>query len=175
MSIRRSELPPDVLARIDAEAGPDLRRQANRAFSPAVLIDEGQSRARERMNKTEARYAQHLARLRAGGVILAFFFELFRLRLAHSTFYCPDFLVVRAERPVVQFHEVKGFMRDDAAVKVKTAAQLYPEFHFLVVRAAKGGRWTTTEVKRWQQRNEQAADGDRKDERPSRRKTSTSS
>jgi hypothetical protein len=44
--------------------------------------------------------------------------------------YTPDFMVI-AEDDVVEFHEVKGgFWRDDAKVKIRVAAELYPMFRF---------------------------------------------
>lgn len=48
---------------------------------------------------------------------------------------------------LVEFHEVKGFMRDDARVKFKVAAALYPWFEWvLVVRDGKG--WEVTYARR---------------------------
>jgi hypothetical protein len=35
-------------------------------------------------------------------------------------------------------HEVKGFWQDDARVKIKVAASIYP-FKFIAVKKAKGG------------------------------------
>ncbi len=95
------------------------------------------------MNALERRYAQHLSLLYAAGEILGFYYEVFKVRLARSTFYTPDFLVVRqaTEAHVLEFHEVKGWMRDDAAVKLKVAAEMYPEFGFVLARREKGGGW----------------------------------
>ncbi len=44
---------------------------------------------------------------------------------------------------VLEMREVKGFMRDDAAVKLKVAAATYP-FRFVLVRVRpknRGGGW----------------------------------
>lgn len=98
-----------------------------------------------RMNKLESRYGQHLAvRLRAGEIV-AFRFQPLKLRLADSTFYSPDFLVVTAHR-AIELHETKGFMRDDAAVKIKVAAAQYPWFLFRLVRADGAHGWDIREV-----------------------------
>lgn len=84
------------------------------------------------MNKTEARYAKLLDDRLHAGEILWYKFEGVKLRLADNTFYSPDFFVMLADG-TLEVHEVKGFMTDDAAVKVKVAAAMYP-FQFIVVR-----------------------------------------
>jgi hypothetical protein len=42
--------------------------------------------------------------------------------------------------------EVKGFMRDDAQVKLKVAARLFRRFDFVLVKK-KGTGWDISEVK----------------------------
>lgn len=99
------------------------------------------------MNKTEAAYAAHLEARRRAGEIAWIKFEGVKLRLADNTFYSPDFAVMGADG-VLEMHEVKGFMKDDAAVKLKVTADMYP-FRFLLVRARakkNGGGWDVTEV-----------------------------
>ena len=56
-----------------------------------------------------------------------------RRRSADATRYTPDFLV---ELPggLLELHEVKGFWRDDARVKFKVAAELFPMFRFVAVK-----------------------------------------
>ena len=73
-------------------------------------------------NKTEAAWDRRLADLRAAGVIRAYAFELFKIRLAGNTYYSPDFVVMRNDGSLAIL-EIKGFMRDDAAVKLKVAAE----------------------------------------------------
>ena len=98
------------------------------------------------MNKTEQDYAANLERLRQAGYIAWFKFEGVKLRLADNTFYSPDFAVMTAEGRM-QMHEVKGFWQDDARVKIKVAADLYPfEFIAVKVKAKKdGGGWSVEE------------------------------
>lgn len=99
------------------------------------------------MNKTEDAWAAHLEERRRAGEIVWFKFEGVKLRLADNTFYSPDFAVMCADG-VLEMHEIKGFMTDDAAVKLKVAADMYP-FRFLLVRARSkknGGGWGVTEV-----------------------------
>ena len=100
-----------------------------------------------RMNKTESRYADYLEMRRRSGEIVWFRFEGMKLRLADNTFYTADFAVKTADG-ALEFHEVKGFMTDDGAVKLKVAAEQYP-FRFLLVRsqlAKHGGGWDIREI-----------------------------
>ena len=93
------------------------------------------------MNKTEAAYAQRLELLKHAGHVLWYRFEGLKLRLADSTFYSPDFAVMLANG-AIECHEVKGHWTDDARVKIKVAAEMYP-FRFIAVRAVRGGQWET--------------------------------
>jgi len=94
------------------------------------------------MNKTEMAYANHLELLKQSGHVAWFKFEGIKLRLADNTFYSPDFAVMLVSG-VLQMHEVKGFWQDDAKVKIKVAADIYPiEFIAVKAKAKKdGGGW----------------------------------
>lgn len=98
------------------------------------------------MNKTEAAYDAHLElRCRAGEIVWRKF-EGLKLRLANNTFYTPDF-VVMLDDGTLECHEVKGFWTDDARVKIKVAAALYP-FRFIAIKAQtkrEGGGWSVEE------------------------------
>lgn len=98
------------------------------------------------MNKTESAYADHLEMLKAAGEILWYRFEGMKLRLADNTFYTPDFVVMR-DNYHLECHEVKGFWQDDARVKIKVAADIYP-FRFLAFKPEakkRGGGWVREE------------------------------
>lgn len=104
---------------------------------------------KDRMNKTERAYADQLYSLQLAGEILQYEFEGVKLRLAPGAFYTPDFLVVTPER--IELHEVKGFWREAAKVRIKTAAAKYPYFKFIVVKYDKPsrravGRWSFEEI-----------------------------
>ncbi|WGR74320.1 MULTISPECIES: DUF1064 domain-containing protein [unclassified Bradyrhizobium] len=97
------------------------------------------------MNKTEAKYAEHLKSIE-GTVIAWSKFEAVKLRLADNTFYTPDFAVMLLDG-TMEMHEVKGFWEDDARVKIKVAASLYP-FRFKALKpiaAKRGGGWEVEE------------------------------
>lgn len=95
------------------------------------------------MNKTEALFLAHLKATHPDAWIER---EPFALKLGNGVRYNPDFAVWRydapTESPALTCYEVKGHMRDDAAVKLKVAAS---KFHFarfvLVWRDRKSGGW----------------------------------
>ena len=89
------------------------------------------------MNKTESAYAEYLERLKLGGHICDWKYEAVKLRLADKTFYTPDFLVVMPDG-LIELREVKGFLEDDARVKIKVAAEQFP-FRFIAVKKGCGG------------------------------------
>lgn len=87
------------------------------------------------MNKTEKAYADFLELRKRAGEILWYKFEGIKLRLADKTFLTPDFAIMNADCSI-QLDDIKGFMMDDANVKIKVAAELYP-FRFNIVRKGK--------------------------------------
>jgi hypothetical protein len=96
------------------------------------------------MNKTEHAYMTDvLAARMLAGEIVNWWFEGVTLKLAKDTRYTPDFLVMLSDG-TLECHEVKGFMRDDANVKLKVAAQMFP-LKFVLVKKDKEG-WHITEV-----------------------------
>lgn len=96
-----------------------------------------------KMNKTEAEYADMLAARLVAGEIKWYEFEGVKLRLADNTFYSPDFIVMAADG-VIEIHEVKGFWRDDARVKIKVAAAKHPFRFYAISKKTKkqGGGWS---------------------------------
>lgn len=102
------------------------------------------------MNGLEAAYAGILeASLRAGEIVF-YKFEALKLRLADKTFYTPDFLVQHRDGSL-ELVECKGFWRDDARVKIKVAAELFPCFRFTAVQRLtkkQGGGWLGEEIRR---------------------------
>lgn len=89
-----------------------------------------------KMNKLEQKYAAHLDTLKHAGDILDWKFDAINLRLADGCFYKPDFMVLTKEM-ALEMHETKGFMTDDALVKLKVAAASFP-FPFKLIKWIKG-------------------------------------
>lgn len=125
-------------------------------LGPAVNLATPKARGRTHvpgmMNKIEEAYSEVLETRRIAGEIAAWWFEAVKLRLADKTFYTCDFLVQLSDG-FLEMHEVKavwstgkaGF-QEDARVKIKVAAKLFPLFVFVAVAGAKKrGDWTWTE------------------------------
>ncbi len=91
---------------------------------------------KQTMNKTEQRYSIQLEMLKLSRQIIEWRFEPLKFKLAKNTLYTPDFLVVTKEH--MKLVEIKGFLRDDAAVKFKMARELYPWFEWEMVRLYRG-------------------------------------
>ena len=86
------------------------------------------------MNSFEAAWAADLEILKYAGEVLDYKYEHLNFKLAgYKCFYKPDFYVVYHDH--FEIHEVKGFVRDDALVKFKVAASMYPH---LVWKMCKG-------------------------------------
>lgn len=113
-----------------------------RAIDPVLPHERSwHPKGEDGLNKTERRFRDEVTSL-----VHRIRRESLKFRLAGRTWYTPDFIVQEfpyGTPPLCV--EIKGFMRDDAAVKLKTAASLYPEFRWLLVRAIKGG-WDVREV-----------------------------
>lgn len=101
---------------------------AAQGLAPAIVVPPAVSQApNDGMNKTERSFWQR-AREAFGEHAYR---EPITLRLAGRTRYTPDFLI--RESGDLVFYETKGFMRDDASVKLKVAAEQYPFFLFVLV------------------------------------------
>lgn len=120
--------PPPELARANVKGGRGIRR------------------APGEMNKLEAQYAAHLDVLKHAGEVRWYGFEAVKFRLAENTSYTPDFLVMTDDNGLIECHEVKGpykktyFCEDDAKVKIKVAAAMFP-FVFVIVWPCKQHGW----------------------------------
>lgn len=65
-------------------------------------------------------------------------------KLGDDCRYTPDFIEISQEDKFIAW-EVKGFMRDDALVKLKVAARMFPFLDFYVVKRIKGS-WETKKI-----------------------------
>ena len=103
------------------------------------------------MNKTERAFAQHLDELKQKGLIVEYWFESIKLKVASNRCeYLPDFLALRSDGSLVIF-EVKGakaIFTDDAKVKCKVCADKYPFPLYVVFPIPKknGGGWQFEEM-----------------------------
>ena len=90
------------------------------------------------MNKLETAYSVHLEYRRLQGEVSWWRFEAMTLKLAKDTRYTPDFAVMLADGSI-ECHETKGHWEDDALVKIKVAAAMFP-FAFIAA-SADGDGW----------------------------------
>jgi hypothetical protein len=105
-------------------------------------------------NQLEADFAQHLECLKRSGEILDWHYSPIKLRESDSaagiTWYNPDFFAIENDRTLT-IYECKGFMRDDANVKLKVGATLFKWLgRFKLVRKRKkadGGGFDITDVR----------------------------
>ena len=140
---KKSKTPKPTLTAVDL---PKIETAAAPTDALPVLKTSGltiEDASLEGMNKTEAGYYRYLLSLKNEGKILAVAYECEKLKLARSTYYTPDFRVIKPDG-TVEFHETKGFWRDDARVKIKVAATLHP-YKFYIIQKLKG-RWEKTLV-----------------------------
>jgi hypothetical protein len=99
------------------------------------------------LNQTERRYLEKLRAEHAAMMeTITIRIQAYRLELAPKCTYTPDFSVYYSTTNHIRFLEVKGaFIRDDALVKLKTAARLYPEHTFYLCQW-KNSQWTETRM-----------------------------
>lgn len=110
--------------------------------SKGMRLYQAKGRLKEgQMNKTERRYFEYLKAEEAAGRVQKIWFESIKVKIADGAcWYTPDFLVMRPDG-TLEFHEVKACPRmfmDDAKVKVKATATIYP-FKMIVVYPERNG------------------------------------
>lgn len=109
----------------------------------AVLVHSTRSVFR---SKLEEAYSRYLHGLLLAGEIRQYRYEPLRFNLAPNTTITPDFQVITKDG-AMEFHEVKGWAREDAMAKLKICAHLYPEWTFLLVTRRRG-IWEQKELPR---------------------------
>jgi predicted nuclease of restriction endonuclease-like RecB superfamily len=123
--------------------------EIGRSVSSAGVVSAIHARLpKDPMNKLErAFYEQWLVPGVAHGNIEFVVFDQIKLRLGTRCWYTPDFWV-RTQRGQHVIYETKGFWRDDARVKIQTAAKQYAELLTFVAatRARASGAWTLIEI-----------------------------
>lgn len=115
----------------------------NNAVAPQKQKNDARALGRLKqgvMNQTEQKYADYLESLKNLGEVIWFAFDSMKFRLADKTFYSPDFIVMKATGEL-EAHEVKGHWEDDARVKIKVAAKMFPIPFVAVKRNSKNNTW----------------------------------
>lgn len=131
---------PRVSPARSTETRDSLSTEAQRA-SPEGSATNG-------MNKTEARFKREVLDDLSGVLFVSY--EAIKLRLADRTWYTPDFIVWMKDGND-RAYEVKGSWKaphqEDSRVKLKVAAELYPQFTFFAaVPNRDTGGWDIEEI-----------------------------
>jgi hypothetical protein len=108
--------------------------------APAIELPAPPMDAEDRLNKTERAW---LAVLQSRNCPI--WTQEITIKLGHDCRYTPDFVTLEGGRLIA--YEVKGFFRDDAAVKIRAAARKFPFLDFYLVRK-KGKSWDLQPVHR---------------------------
>lgn len=95
-------------------------------------------------SKWEHEYAKRLDLLKAAGVLDAWAYEPTSFLIGVGARYKPDFLLLFADNHD-EWHEVKGYRREAAMVRIKAAALAYPAERFVLVTKIKG-EWHHTPI-----------------------------
>ena len=144
MRIRGKTIPSGLQARIAASRTCTGRPLPGEKRKPAHVAGVP--------NKGEKLYFDHLLLRKRAGEIGSFLFEYDTFLLAHLCRYTPDFRVVLPDG-TIEYHEVKGrrgksfWATEDARIKIKVAATLYPQYTFCVVWLD-AGTWKRKDVPR---------------------------
>lgn len=144
-AIPLGSLPPELRAQAEAQLGmqeqPAVIPAIPRALQPMKeKTSDRQKTDEEKLNKTEKAY---LAYLRSCDC-LSIRIQAITLKLAFDCRLTVDFTYIDTSGRGV-FVDVKGFQREDALIKMKVAARMYPEYVFKIVKK-EGPTWSAVEV-----------------------------
>ena len=151
MALKLKDLPESVqayIAKQDAAKPADWSKMKPACQPPA---ERQPSYTPGRMNKTEARLDMALQVRMRSGEFLQVGFEALTFRLGFDCRFTPDFACWTPGGRLMCF-ECKGrkgktyFAKDDAVVKLKTAAAMYPYVKFFIVWPV-GDCWGQKEIR----------------------------
>ncbi len=124
-------------AKVDAMVAP-----LKGAPVPAAAPKKRLRQSTATLNKTEQAFLDFLTATYPRDAI---FTQAMTLRIANGCRYTPDFMLCSSTGKWFAY-EVKGFMRDDAAVKIKVAAAMFSRIKFFLVTRHRGGEWKLQKV-----------------------------
>jgi hypothetical protein len=98
------------------------------------------------MNKTEKLFAFSLEAQQRQGIVHSWMYERVTLKLGDDCRYTPDFFVILPDGQITIYETKGAFIREDARVKLRAAAEMFP-FRFILAQYKKKV-WTAWEIKR---------------------------
>lgn len=123
-----------------------MRGQGEPKPSPSVIVPPAKSQAPDDgLNKLERAFWKRLQDAKAGGIFKEAWREPFKLRVVNNRYYIPDFATHAAFGNPLTCWETKGWMREDAELKLLAAAERYQCFNWVLVQKDRG-RWRCIEV-----------------------------
>lgn len=111
---------------------PDLFRRKPVDVPSATKLSVAPQTEESKLNKLEKAWLTNL-RITFPWVGI----QCMTLKLGDDCRYTPDFIVINASGELLAY-ECKGFWRDDALVKIKTAARMYRWIKFITVQKVNG-------------------------------------
>ncbi len=108
--------------------------------APKVAV-LGQSTDEAKLNKTERLFLQHLRNQKYDWIGI----QNLTVKLAFDCRYTVDF--VTCDKGQLTGWEVKGREREDAIIKLKVAARMFPFIKFTMVKSFRGKGWQFEEIK----------------------------
>lgn len=105
-------------------------RSGRSIIAPPIIAN---TRPSSEMNRDEQRYWEYLKYQKLAGEIVECWHEPDQVVLGHRCVYIPDFRV-KACHGGWEYHEVKGWMQDDAKVKLAVAAVMHPDISFILAK-----------------------------------------
>lgn len=103
---------------------------------------------KDRMNKTEAAFAEYLEAKKLSGDVIDWKFHPMNVRLAAGTFYEVDFMALGSDMRVTIYETKGGFTTDKGQMKIKLCAEALPWFRMVKATklpAKEGGGWKLEE------------------------------
>jgi len=124
-----------------------LRLTTAQARALGIRPSARADRPADGMNRLERGFRDAvLAPALARGQLLAYWREPLRFRLGGRCSFCPDFAAIEPDGRLVLIELKGGWFRDDAKVKTKVAAALYPHFGWLLVFREGRRGWSVRHV-----------------------------
>ena len=161
MSITKEQA-EEMQRRVDANSGAMSQEEVTRRFKAGIpipihrLVNEGpvvrakgkiEKPLNEKLNKTEARYANHLERLKLAGEILWWRSHAFGLYFEDGTRYTPDFVTMDKAGSITLI-DVKAYRENQKKVHITEASMIRMkrtahEYYFFTMKAVweKDGVW----------------------------------